>query len=248
MGFLYGDGNSGITVNGRDLAEFSAKLLTEYGLGVCGVETETFQGSGRSSVYLLGQKASPMEILLPLEFWGEDRADTVKKWSRFCGNLMGKVELDLQDGFIYHCWAAELGQPLWITDEWMSVEVKLKGMRHRETVSLTVETAEDAVVECVSTFPKTDCVVSLTVPEGTTGVSLSLGEQVWSYGGTVSAEAELVLNGVDKCFTLGGENIAGQLEWEDFPYLVPGENLTEVYFGGQKVTGRVTVTYRPTFL
>lgn len=62
------------------------------------------------------------------------------------------------------------------------------------------------------------------------------------------APAELVLDGVRKIFTLNGENITARMQWEDFPYLVPGENSIGVYINAIGVTRGVELTYWPTFL
>ena len=98
MAFFYPNGNSGITVNGRDLSDFSCKLQSAYTMGACLVETDLFQGKNQGTVMLLDQTYGTMQIILPLEFWGADRADTVRKWSEFCRTVTGRVELDLGDG------------------------------------------------------------------------------------------------------------------------------------------------------
>lgn len=248
MGFQYTGGVSGITVNGQDLSEFSAKLLTEHKLGACEIRTQTFQGSSRSTVLLLEQQAGMLEIRLPLEFWGESRGDTAEKWSRFCQAISGTVELELQDGFEYCCCTEDFGAPEWITDQWMSVEVTLRGMRHRPEVVLTMETALGETVNCLSTYPKTDCVVTLTVPAGTEETCVRLGALEWYLTKPVTKDAVLVLDGVSKRFLLDGKNITAQMTWEDFPYLIPGENSVAVFLDTIGMTRGVELRYRPTFL
>lgn len=250
MAFQYPNGGSGITVNGHDLQEFSAKLLTEYRLGACQVTSDTFQGTSRSTMLLLNQTYGTMELVLPLEFWGQSRGDTVGCWSRFCRAVTGQVELDLGDGFRYACCVTDLGEPQWISDGWMSVDVTLRGLRQKAPVTISAETAIGASVFCESTYPRTDCV--LTIPKallaGATQVSVVLGANKWHLNMAFTDEAELVLDGVNKEFLLNGENVTAQMSWEDFPYLVPGSNRIAVYINTIGVTRGITLTYRPTFL
>ena len=250
MAFTYHNGISGITVNGHDLKEFSAKLLTEYRLGACAVTSDTFQGDSRSTMLLLGQTYGTMELVLPLEFWGQDRGDTVDCWSRFCRAVSGKVELDLGDGFLYACCVTDLGEPQWITDGWMSVDVTFRGLRQKPQVTISAQTTLGASVSCTSTYPRTDCV--LTIPQallaGATQAAVVLGENKWFLNMSFSDDAELVLDGVNKVFLLNGENVTAQMSWEDFPYLVPGENRIAVYINTIRVTQGIELTYRPTFL
>lgn len=250
MAFIYPNNGSGIRVNGHDLAEFSAKLLTDYYLGACEITSDVFQGTSRSTVLLLGQTYGTMEVVLPLEFWGSSRGDTVACWSRFCGVVTGAVELDLGDGFLYACCVTDLGQPQWICDGWMSVDVTFRGLRQKPQVTISATSAFGTAIQCASTFPRTDC--TITIPKlllaGATQAEVVLGRNRWLLNMDFSSQAELVLDGVNKVFLLNGENVTAQMDWEDFPYLVPGENPIGVYINTLGVTQGIELTYRPTFL
>lgn len=242
--------NTGIQVNGHDLAEFSARLLSSYQMGACKLTTDTFQGASRSTLLLLNQNFGAMEIVLPLEFWGLSRRDTVAKWSKFCHMVTGAVELDLKDGYIYACCVTDFGKPAWISDEWMSVDVTFQGLRQKPAVTISAESTIGASVSCESTFPRTDCVVRLpnAILKGAELVHVILGDNEWFLRMEFPSPAELVLDGVHKIFKLNGANITAQMQWEDFPYLVPGENKVGVYINTIGVTRGVELTYRPTFL
>lgn len=250
MAFTYDNGSSGILVDGRDLSEFSAKLLSGYRMGACQLTTDTFQGASRSTLLLLNQTFGTMEIVLPLEFWGESRKDTVTKWSRFCQAVTGAVELNLQDGFVYACCVTSFGTPQWIADGWMSVDVTFRGMRQRPEITISADSSVGASIYCASTFPRTDCI--LTLPDslllGAEVVSVELGDNQWFLRTTFESPSTLVLDGVHKVFLLNGENVTAQMQWEDFPYLVPGENKFGVYINSIGVSQGVEITYRPTFL
>ena len=250
MAFQYANGKSGITVNGRDLSEFSCKLQSAYTIGACQVETGLFQGKNRSSLLLLDQTFGAMEIVLPLEFWGLSRQDTMQKWSAFCAAVRGQVELDLGDGFRYVCVVQDLGRPAFITDGWLAADVTLAGLRQKAQVTISTQTDIGSAIYCESTFPRTDCVIRLprALLGGAEQVAVELGDNVWFLTTTFNGSEDLVLDGVHKIYLLGGRNVTAQMDWEDFPYLVPGSNPVSVYINTIAVTRGVEITYRPTLL
>ena len=65
---------------------------------------------------------------------------------------------------------------------------------------------------------------------------------------TFSGTKDLVLDGVSKIFRLGSRNVTAKMEWEDFPYLVPGSNHVAVFINTVGITRGVEIKYRPTFL
>ena len=84
--------------------------------------------------------------------------------------------------------------------------------------------------------------------KGASRVSLELGDNSWYLAREFTANEDLVLDGVNKIFLLGGKNITGEMTWEDFPYLTPGENHVGIYINTIGVTRGVEIRYRPTFL
>ncbi len=250
MAFQYPYGLSGILVGDRDLAEFSAKLQTAYTLGASQVDSDTFQGKNRSSLVLLDQSFGAMEIVLPLEVWGSSRTDTAKKWSALCGAFAGEVDVNLGDGFLYHCVAKDFGHPAWLRDDWLTSDVTLLGIRQKATVTFSTKTDIGSSISCMSTFPRTDCTITLpaSLLDGATLATVTLGDNTWSLPCTFTGSQDLVLDGVNKIYLLGGENVTAQMEWEDFPYLVPGDNPIAVYINSYGVTRGIELKYRPTFL
>lgn len=250
MGFSYPDGPGGVTIGGHDLSEFSAKLLSGYTMGASRVDSATFQGKNRSTLLLLGQSWGPMELVLPLEFWGASRQDTVDKWTAFCQAAAGKVTLDLGDGYEYAGAVTDFGAPVFITDGYLTVDVTFRGFRQKPAVTISAQTDFGASIRCLSTFPRTDCVIRLpkALLGGASQVSVELGEHAWYLTTAFTGTQDLVLDGVNKIFLLGGKNVTAKMTWEDFPYLVPGENPVGVYINTIGVTRGVEITYRPTFL
>ena len=248
MSFFYPKGGSGVFVGGRDLMEFSAKLQTGYTMGSSALETETLQSLDRGSQVLLSQRFGPTEIVLPLEFWGQDRQDTVWKWTDFCRTVSGEVEVDLGDGFQYACTVTDLGEPVWLSDSWLSADVTLRGFRHLPRVTLSPEELGEGRVLCQGTFPRTGCVI--TVPgdrlQGANLVEVRLAGRSWRLEGPFSGD--LTLDGERLAFTLGGAPVADKLTWDAFPYLEPGENRLQVFLDGTETAGAAGLSYRPAFL
>lgn len=250
MSFIYPKGRAGITLGGHDLSEFSAKLQTGYTMGAPALSTATFQGKSRSTLLLLDQTFGPLEIILPLEFWGKSRQDTVSQWTRFLQAASGKVRLDLGDGYEYAVCATDLGKPVFLTDECFTVDVTFQGFRQGPEIVLSTQTDLGSSVFCPSTFPRTDC--KITFPKALLGgakqVAVTLGANSWYLKTAFTGTQDLVLDGVNKIFLLGGNNVTAQMTWEDFPYLVPGENLIAVYINTIGVTRGVELAFRPTYL
>ncbi len=240
----------GINIAGCDLREFSARLQTGYTMGACQLTTDTFQGTDRSSLLLLCQSCGTMELVLPLEFLGTDRRETVAGWSRFCQAVQGAFDMDLGDGYLYHCVVTDLGRPAWIAEGWLTTDVTLQALRQLSEVTISTRSTADASVYCSSTYPKTDCVITISgaVLTGAEQVSVVLGENSWYLNTAFSGTADLILDGVNKRFLLDGENVAARMDWQDFPYLVPGENPMVVAVNAIGITNGVTIAYRPTFL
>ena len=250
MSFLYPNRNSGITIAGHDLSEFSAKLQTAYTMGSPALTTSTFQGRSRSTLLLLDQTFGPLEIVLPLEFWGSSRSDTVSKWTRFLQAASGKVLLDLGDGYEYAVCATDFGKPIFLSDGYFTVDVTFQGFRQRPEIVISAQTDIGSAITCPSTFPRTDC--KITFPKALLGgakqVSVTLGNNSWYLKTTFTGAQDFVLDGVNKIFLLGGQNVTAQMTWEDFPYLTPGENPISVYVNTVGVTRGVEISFRPTYL
>ena len=143
-----------------------------------------------------------------------------------------------------------VGTPAFITDGWLAADVTLSGLRQKPQVTISTQTDFGSSVYCESTFPRTDCVVRLpkALLGGANQVSVELGDQIWTLSTTFSGTKDLVLDGVSKIFRLGSRNVTAKMEWEDFPYLVPGSNHVAVFINTVGITRGVEIKYRPTFL
>ena len=133
---------------------------------------------------------------------------------------------------------------------WLSADVTFTGLRQKEEVTVSTQSDIGAGVVCQSTFPRTDCVIRLprALLNGASQVAVELGDQSWFLTMPFTGNQDLVLDGVNKIFLLGGQNVTAQMDWEDFPYLVPGHNSVAVFINTVGVTRGVEIKYRPTFL
>ena len=69
----------------------------------------------------------------------------------------------------------------------------------------------------------------------------------WSYEPALTGD--IILDGVNKTFTVAGKNVTSKIAWEDFPYLIPGENTINVLVNGVVVGNKnAEVIYTPTFM
>ena len=89
---------------------------------------------------------------------------------------------------------------------------------------------------CISTVPETDCILSVTVSEAA---------DTYALGGAtfldVQAGEQLVFDGINKRILRNGAPGAANVEWINFPSVVPGENSFTAL-------DPVTVQYYPTYL
>jgi len=62
-------------------------------------------------------------------------------------------------------------------------------------------------------------------------------------------DGDIVIDGVNKIFTVGSKNVGSLMLWTDFPYLVPGENVLRLSVEGVVVGKKsAQISYTPTFL
>ena len=248
-------GRAHVYINGHDLSEFQAKLERDYAMGGCQVENSLNQGPSRSTLLLLRQNFAPLTIRLPLNFYAKTKACTMAHMAAFNALCQGPVELDLSDGFVYHCVLTEIGETAWLGDTFCAADYTFSGIRHKQTA--TVESAAPIHLVNDGTFPKSDCVITVKNLQCTASVpviiSLSDGETTFltwkidTSGGLYQAGGDLVLDGVHKQNRYNGGNIpTGTMAWTDYPYLKPGTNTLSI--GGGLTQANMQVQYAPAYL
>lgn len=239
------------TINGRRLSEFCAKMQSYPVISSCTVETEIFQGSRRSSIQLLSNRRGERYLECVIDFFGNN-ADRTRNMSEFEAQLTGSepILIDINDGYFYRAICTKVGNPSTVREVVTSVQYRFRVTRHRNTVTGLALT-NDQMIYCDSNVERTDCTLTIKYDRmlGASDVDITLNGLSWSFSETVTGD--LVLDGIHKVFTMGGDNISGKsaFTWFDFPYLIPGRNVIGLSIQGVVPYGQVAeISYTPTFL
>lgn len=248
-------GRAHIYIGGRDLSEFQAKLMTDYAISGYTITNAYNQGPDRSSFVLFRQTHGLLSITLPLDFYGDSKAEVMECLSAFNAQCEGVVELNLSDGFSYTCMLEEPGETQWLCDTWCTVDYRFVGIRHKEALTVTEQTPVH--IQNSGTWPRNDCIITLKnlIPVTNVPVILTISDgntvfltwKIETAGGQYAACSDLVLDGVNKRNLWGGGNVpTGTMTWTDYPYLLPGENV--IALSGGCTTAGIVVDYTPAYL
>lgn len=216
----------------------------------CEVDTGVFQGANRSSLQLLHNRRGVRYLTCKIDFFGRDNYLRTLHQSEFEALFSGSepVTIDICDGFWYRAVLAEIGSPVTDHELVTTVEYRFQVTRHRGGEITAQVIPNDARIWCHSNVAKTDCVIR--IPQtGYVGGNLvvSLNGIGWAYAPPLTGD--LILDGINKIFTIGGVNVMNKITWSDFPYLAPGENILRVAVEGTVVANNAAIlTYTPTFL
>lgn len=238
-----------VTINGRALSEFQAKMQSYPTISSSEPDVEVFQGSGRSSFQLLQNRRGAQYLTCLIDFISPDNARRTQNRSAFEALFLGStpVVIDIGDSYLYRAALTEIRDAGTEKELITTVEYQFRVTRQRETVQLSL-LPSNATAYCRSNVEKTDCLIRIPAAAvlGAPGLTVWLNGLSWSYPPALGGD--LVLDGVNKIFTVGGENATNQITWTDFPYLVPGENKITVSTAGVVLQSPIEVTYTPVFL
>lgn len=237
------------------MSEFQAKLESDYAISGCQIENHTNRGPSRSGAVLLRQNIGPLTIRLPLNFYAGNKVETMACMAQFNTLCQGQVELNLSDGFSYDCVLTEIGETAWLGDCFCAADYTFTGIRHGQPVTLEGNAPMHLLNE--ATFPKTDCVITVTdlqLQSGTPVVlSISDGKTTFlrwkidTSGGLYLPGGDLVLDGLQKQNRYRGGNIpTGTMTFTDYPYLKPGENTISV--SGGLTSAQLRLYYTPAYV
>lgn len=241
-----------VTVAGRGLSEFFAKMQSYPEISPCDVDANIFQGSDRSSIQILSNRRGKRELKCKIDFFGKSNFERTMNQSEFEALFLGSepVVIDICDGFWYLGVLTGIGNPSTDHELVTTVEYTFTVTRHMgQAVTIGITSANDVVFSCISNVAKTDCVITLAgqYSDSTHNVTVSLNGYLWSVDR--SFEGTLEIDGVNKRYLINGENAASDINWTDFPFLVPGENHLNVYVDGVVPPGIIAqIIYTPTFI
>lgn len=227
------------TVNGKPLATYGGASLLDFSIGETAVKPAVFQGVNRSSWNLLKNIYTMREIRLTIVFEAEDLRQAKLNRSALNGVLFEKAELFIPyDGFHYTVYCTGTGTETTIGIGEKTAQIKseytFSGLRHDELKTVSIK--PNGSVYCLSTVPLTDCRLTATV--GKSSASYTLGGATFQ---NVSAGDVLVFDGIDGKITKNGNNYAANVNWINFPALIPGTNVIPC-------ADAVIVQYSPTYI
>lgn len=238
------------TVNGRNLSEFGAKMQSYPILSACAVDVGVFQGAERSSLQMLHNRRGMRTLRCTVDFYGSNYERSLHQ-SEFDAQFLGvePVILDFGDGFWYRAILTKIGDPETVAELITTVEYEFAVTRHRGAEITAEVVPNDAAILCHSNVAKTDCVVRVLFDQmgGATNTVVQLNGLSFTIADTLTGD--LVIDGINKVFTMDGKNVAGKLIWTDFPFLVPGINSLSLFVQGVVVGKKAArISYTPTFM
>lgn len=241
---------------GRVLSEFNAKLESYPIITSCEIDAEVFQGLNRSAMQLLYNRRGVRKMSCTIDFYGEDSFLRTFAQSSFEALFLDDepVEISFGDGFFYRAVLLEVSEPETIGNFLTSVTYEFQVTRHTERIVFQNDSKghgrQRAIIHCISTIPRTDCVLFIPQDNFRDGrsVTISIGTEQWTTTPNL-IKSDLILDGERKIFLSAGENVTHLIDWQDFPYLKPGDNTFEVAVNGVLAgNGDITVSYTPTYL
>lgn len=240
-----------VTVAGRALSEFCAKMQSYPEIGACAVDTGVFQGVDRSSMQLLHNRRGVRYMDCKIDFFGRDNYERTLHQSEFEALFIGSepVIIDIGDGFWYRAVLTKIGDTSTECELITTVEYRFQVTRHQGGAITAQVVPNDAQIFCQSNVARTDCIIRLLYQNlgGAKNIVLYLNGSTWSYAPELTGD--LVLDGVNKIFSVGAVNATSKVVWEDFPYLKPGANTLTLCIEGVVVGSKsAEIIYTPTFL
>ena len=217
-----------MTINGHELSEYGANLLREYTVGSNAISNSYFKGRSRSNFTLYMSDVGLKTLTLPVVFQGNSIA--INK-SRLDAELLGKSEVQMPDGYYYTVMMDDAGTLAYRSERLAECTYTLTGYQHGELVTVIGKT-----VQCTSTAPVTDCIVSVTA--GADAERYPVQDAVFR---NVKTGDVLTLDGINKRVLVNGGPAAQQCDFVQLPYLKPGANTLEA-------ADPPTVQYYPIYL
>lgn len=240
-----------VMIAGRELSEFCAKMQSYPEISACAVDTGIFQGVNRSSMQLLHNRRGVRYMDCKIDFFGQDNYERTLHQSEFEALFLGSepVVIDIGDGFWYRAILTEIGDTFTERELITTVEYRFQVTRHRGSQITTQVIPNDAQIFCQSNVARTDCVIRIFYANlgGAKKIDIQLNGLLWTYAPVMTGD--IVLDGVNKVFTVAGKNATSKIGWSDFPYLTPGENTLKLSVEGVVVGSKsAEIIYTPTFL
>ena len=208
----------GVTINGRDLSLYGAKMLDFSVSGISYTDNYSMQPNGFFPVRYQGQ-ASLRDLTLTLDFVGTTWAECETLASDFMAELASGADIGLPDGYLYFCVIQKNAAPKRPSKYITTHTINLKAVRHG-----ALETATTTTTETLLNAGNRPAPARVTV-SGITGTVTVFGVTITGLTGTV------ILDGLSKTVTQNGQNVFGNTNLVKFPLLDVGYNEITVPSG-----------------
>lgn len=219
-------------INGINILDTYGAILTDgYKYTPPEVSISHFKGRRTSFYQLLECEAEMGKLNIPIVFKGDGLRSITERKSSFDALIYPKVEIQLEDGFMYTSILSKIGDAQYIGRNAIKSIYEFRTLRHKPMV----ETRGNELF-CDFTYPYVACDIEVTV--GADATNYVVGTVTFP---SVTAGQKLEIDGINGRILVNGAPGAQFAEWIEFPTLVPGENNIEC-------ADIVTVRYYPTYM
>ncbi len=239
-----------MTINGVDIQMYNARLQT---FSVSGTTVSHNQSTTNTLLRMpslfsttLGTRTLTITLTFRPSGYGSDSkgmsimeklTTAAENIQRFEAEIVGKiVEIGLPDGFIYTALATTLPAASFDSSGEHDVTYTFSAVRHSAAETISVQ--PNGKVLCKSTT-KTPVKLIISVPTATDSLTV-FGITV----NNVTANSEIVIDGIDGVVTMNGANRFLDTDLVDFPFLNPGYNTINC----SNTSVAIKVLYTPIYI
>ena len=239
-----------VTVAGNPLENYGARMQANPVISHTR-DVETFQGRQRSTMLPVKNLITGMVLKARIDFFGSasTRAMNRSNFESLFRSQTMPVEIDILDNFFYRAVLKSTVDCGTAYDLINTVEYTFQVTRHKSPV--TIEFRGSSTVNCISNVDKTDCILTIDgAGAADAEVAITFNSLNYYISNVLTTGGDIILDGINKRFLIGTQNVASLIEWREFPYLVPGDNEIAIYIGagGAPSTLRCSFSFTPTFL
>lgn len=209
--------DAAMSINGVNLDTYGV-LVESFTVGATEVTNETFQGRNRTGFNVLSSVFGMRSFTVSLFYTGKTRREITLKKSTVDAMLFGRLDILLPDGLHYDSVLESAG------------ELKILGVQNDKVIGLCpysfrglqhdpLLTSTGNTVICQSTIPQTSCRLTCTASQAYASLTIDTVTITNVHQGDV-----LVVDGIEGRILQNGAPCAGNMSFQHFPALVPGQN------------------------
>lgn len=230
--------NATMHINGVNIADYGV-LVEKLKVGSIETEQSVYQGVNRTNFNVLDTIQHMRTIDISLFYTAKTRRELALIKSELDNMMTGKLELWVPDGFYYSAYLVNAGEETYIGQEGDKVialcPYQFKGIRHDPLQTVETSAADDNLIYCKSTVPKTDCRLTCTASQNYASLKIDTVTIT-----NVTAGDVLVVDGITGRILQNGALCAGNMSFIHFPSLKSGKNNIDC-------VEDLTVEYYPTY-